>query len=182
MTAPETEPRWYVLRDLKRPNAKTPAYKALPLLGFDVFTPMTTQITQLNGRRIRRQVPFIHDLLFVNATKDALDSVILRTDTLQYRYLKGHAYCTPMTVPATDMQRFITAVSSVKTPRYYSLDEISPAMYGAHIRMIGPGALNGIEGRLLKMRGSAKKRLLIELPGLLAAAVEISTADYIEIL
>lgn len=30
--------KWYVLRDLKRPNAKLPAYKLLEEMGKDVFT------------------------------------------------------------------------------------------------------------------------------------------------
>ena len=48
--------------------------------------------------------------------------------------------------------------------------------------MVCPGALDGIEGLLLKIRGSGKKRLLVELPGILAAAVEIRNADYIQLL
>lgn len=178
----EAKTQWYVLRDLTRPNAKQPAYKKLSQLGFRVFTPMKTQVTERFGRRIREQVPFIHDLLFVHAAKDLLDQVINRTDTIQYRYLRGHAYCTPMTVPATEMEQFIKATDTDKTQQYFTADELTPRMYGAKIRIIGQGVLNGIEGRLLKIKGSGKKRLLIELPGLLAAAIEINTADYIEIL
>lgn len=179
---PVAQAEWYVLRDLTRPNAKLPAYKKLTQLGFDTFTPMTARVSMRQNHRVREQVPVIHDLLFVHATRDSLDPVIAHTDTLQYRYLKGHAYCTPMTVADTDMHRFITAVRATETPRYYSPDELTPAMYGARIRMVCPGALDGIEGLLLKIRGSGKKRLLVELPGILAAAVEIRNADYIQLL
>lgn len=86
-----------------------------------------------------------------------------------------------MTVPVAEMDRFITAVTSVKTPQYYHLDEITPSMYGAKIRMVCEGPINGFEGTLLKIKGSGKKRLLVKLTGVLAAAVEIGNADYIEL-
>lgn len=178
----EAETQWYVLRDLTRANAKLPAYKKLSQLGFRVFTPMRTRVTERLGRRIREQIPFIHDLLFVQAAKDDLDKVILRTDTLQYRYMRGHAYRTPMTVPAAQMEHFINATGTETAQQYFTPDELTPQMYGARIRIIGQGVLNGIEGRLLKIKGSGKKRLLVELPGILAAAIQIDTADYIEIL
>lgn len=173
---------WFVLRDLKRPNAKEPAYKYLADRGFEVFTPMKTQVVEQGGRRIRREVPFIQDLLFVFSTRAALDSEVNRCDTLQYRFVKGQAYGTAMTVPPADMARFITATRAVKTPQYYQLDEITPAMCGARIRMICEGALNGFEGYLLKVKGSRKRRLIVKLPGLLAAAIEVAEADYIELI
>lgn len=160
-----TGEQWFVMRDLKRANAKLPAYKQLEEAGFRVFTPMTTKIMEN----------------FVYSSKEALDKVVTRTHTLQYRFLKGAAYCTPMTVPVAEMDRFITAVTSVKTPQYYHLNEITPSMYGAKIRMVCEGPINGFEGTLLKIKGSGKKRLLVKLTGVLAAAVEIGNADYIEL-
>lgn len=181
-TPPERPLSWFVMRDLKRANAKQPAYKMLTEAGFEVFTPMRTRVVTKGGKQVREEVPFIQDLLFVHSDRETLDETVMRTETLQYRYLKGHAYCTPMTVSEADMNRFIAAVSTVSTPRFFHIDEITPGMYGSTIKMICEGTLNGIEGRLLKLKGSGKKRLVVELPGLLAAAVEISTADYIELL
>lgn len=51
--------------------------------------------------------------------------------------------------------------------------ELTSEMYNKKIRIIG-GKLNGYEGNLLTVRGSKTKRLLVELPGLLAAGVEVS--------
>ena len=56
--------------------------------------------------------------------------------------------------------------------RYYRPDEITSDMCSRKIRLIG-GKLEGYEGYLLSVRGSRSKRLLVELPGLLAAAVEV---------
>lgn len=179
---PIASKQWFAMRDLKRANSKAQAYKQLPQLGFDIFTPMKTKISVKGGRRIRESVPIISDLLFVFSTREKLDPIVKRTTTLQYRYIKGGGYLNPLVVRNDDMNRFITAVSMSSQPRFYSPEEINSVMYGATIRMICPGPLNGYEGKLVKIKGSGKKRIWIELPGVLGAAIEISDADFIEII
>lgn len=180
--ADELQRYWFVMRDLKRSNAKLPAYKQLSEAGFRVFTPMTWKIVNKGGVRVRIQVPFVHDLLFVLSEKENLDRIVTHTETLQYRYAKGTPYCTPMIVPLNDMERFIAAVTHVKTPKYYAPEEITPNMYGAKVRIVCEGPLNGFDGRLLKIKGSGKKRFMVELPGILVASIEIGSSDYIELL
>ena len=98
---------------------------------------------------------------------------------LQYRYLRG-GYRKPMTVGHAEMNRFIHAVHSDDSPRYFLVEELTPAMYGRMIRIEG-GPLDGYEGRLLSIRGSRVKRLIVEIPGLLVAAVEVDP-EYIRLL
>ena len=43
--------QWFVMRDLKRSNAKLPAYKMLSDLNFEVFTPMTWKVIDIKGKR-----------------------------------------------------------------------------------------------------------------------------------
>lgn len=171
--------QWFVMRDLTRPNAKLPAYKLLDGLNIRTFTPMVWKLMLNHGKRERRQLPFIHDLLFVYASRAELDSVVETTPMLQYRYLRG-GYKMPMTVRAADMQRFIHAVGFSSSPQYYRPDEVTPAMRNRRIRIIG-GSLNGYEGSLITTRGSKVKRLLVEIPMLLAATVEVET-EFIQLL
>lgn len=170
---------WYVMRDLKRSNAKVPAYKQLLEEQLEVFTPMRWVLTVRQGKRVREERPIIQDLLFVHATRSELDPLVKKTPTLQYRYLRGGSYCEPMTVPDIDMQRFIHALRSSSSPRYYLPDEVTPSMYGRRIRIVG-GPLDGYAGHLLTSRGSRVKRLLVSLPGLLSVAVEVNP-EYIQI-
>ena len=142
-TRSEKEMRWYVMRDLKRTNAKVPAYKLLKGMKMEVFVPMKWHLVTRKGIRIREEVPFIQDLLFVHET-----------------------------VADRDMERFIRAVNATESPRYYLPEEITPTMYGRKIRIEG-GPLSGYEGRLLTTRGSKVKRLLVELEGFLAVGVEV---------
>lgn len=171
--------QWFVMRDLTRPNAKLPAYKLLDGLNIRTFTPMVWKLMLNHGKRERRQLPFIHDLLFVYASRAELDSVVETTPMLQYRYLRG-GYKVPMTVRPSDMQRFIHAVGLSSSPQYYRPDEVTPAMRNRRIRIIG-GNLDGYEGSLITTRGSKVKRLLVEIPMLLAATVEVET-EFIQLL
>ena len=45
-------------------------------------------------------------------------------------------------------------------------------MVGRAVRIIG-GPLDGYEGRLLRLRGARAKRVIVELPNLIALAVEV---------
>lgn len=170
---------WYVMRDLKRPNALEPAYKMLEKTGLEVFTPLIQKVTKRGGRLQRKEAPAIHDLLFVHGTRQQIDPIERATRTFQYRYVKGGTYKQTMTVREVDMERFITAVRSTQQPRYYAIGEITPDMIGRTVRIHG-GSLNGFEASLLKVRGTSKKRIIVELPLLVTAAVEVTGFDFIE--
>ena len=163
--------QWFVMRDLKRRNAKLPAYKQLDGMVEEVFTPMVWKLVTRHGKRVKEQVPFMQDLLFVHSTRQAVDPIVEKYDTVQYRYVRG-GYKIPMTVREADMQRFIDAVNSTENPQYYKPEEITPDMIGRKVRIVG-GPLDGYEGNLQKMQGARVKRLFVEIPNLLAAAVEV---------
>lgn len=174
MTTPVTDNtvQWYVMRDLTRWNSRHPAYRLLGEMGMEVFVPMVSHVRTCKGVHVRDEVPFIQDLLFVHESQSRLDVAVEDIPTLQYRWLRN-TWRQPMTVDETRMDRFIRAVAATDFPKYYLPSEITPAMYGRTVRIVG-GPLNGFEGGLITTRGSKVKRLLVELPGFLAAGVEVS--------
>lgn len=175
-----SEKQWFVMRDLKRRNSNNLAIHDLEKAGLEVFTPTTQMIMTIGGRQQRREVPVIQDLLFVHETKEILDPFVVMYRTLQYRYLFGKTKDEPMTVRKVDMDKFIFAVRHTETPIYYKPGEITDAMYGKKVRIMG-GMLDQYEGRLLSVKGMRKRRLIVELPGLVTAAVEIEP-DFIQII
>jgi len=182
MVVSEGEKRicWFVMRDLKRSNAKLPAYKLLANEHFEVFTPMKEQFSVRSGKRLREKVPVIQNLLFVHDTKDSIDPIVEKVPTIQYRFTKGGGYKNPMIVADGDMERFIHAVKVSKNPKYFLPGELTSAMCGRNIRIVG-GPLDGYEGKLLTIRGSKTKRLLVELPDFFSVGVEINP-EYIRLL
>ncbi len=177
---PVVEKHWYALRDLKRSNALLPAYKQLSQLGIEIFTPMRWRMSIKGGKKIRQEIPVIQDLLFAYDTRQALDPIIAKTSTLQYRYKKGGKYCEPIIVSEEDMNRFINAVRATDNPKFYSVEELNTIKRGQNIRIVG-GQLDGQEGKLLSVKGSKYKRLVIELSNLLAVSVEIQD-EYIQVI
>ena len=175
----DTSKRWFVMRDLTRVNAKEPAYRFLTKQDVEVFTPLTKRLIVKAGKKSLEEVPFIHDLLFVHSSREALDPIVNKKRTLQYRYIFG-GFCEPMVVPTAEMEKFICAVRSTEAPRYYLPEEVTPQMYGHKIRIVG-GNLDGYEGNLITTRGSKTKRLLVEIPGILFAGVEVEP-DFLQIL
>lgn len=175
----QDNPQWFVLRDLKRRHAKMPAYKMFEALKVRYFTPMVHRLVVVNGKRVDQEVPFMQDLLFVKDTREHLDLIVESTPKLQYRYKLGAQHM-PIIVPTADMERFIHAVESGDNPKFYSPNEVTPDMVNRKIRIIG-GKLDGYTGTLVTTRGSKTKRLLVELPMILAASVEVE-AEYIQLI
>lgn len=174
-----SEKQWFVMRDLKRRNANVLAIHELTKAGLEVFTPMTQMIMTIGGRRQRRDVPVIQDLLFVHEVKSVLDPYVEMYSNLQYRYLLGKTINEPMTIRSEEMDRFMFAISNTESTVYYKPGEITRTMFGKNVRIVG-GVLDSYEGRLLSVKGMRKRRLLIELPSLITAAVEVQP-DYIQV-
>ena len=170
---------WFVLRDLKRANAKYRAYQLFAEKGVEMFTPMKWRLITVKGKQVRKEVPYIPDLLFVHDTRETLDPIIEGSLTVQYRWVRNK-YREPMVVSDAEMEHFICAVSTSDSPKYYLPEEITPEMLNRPIRIVG-GPLDGYEGTLVTTRGSKVKRLLVELPSLLSVAVEVNP-DYIQFL
>lgn len=160
------------MRDLRRRNSNVLAIHDLAKAGLEVYTPMTQMVMTIGGRRQRRDVPLIQDLLFVHESKSELDPYVDKYPQLQYRFVLGRPQNEPMTVREEDMKRFVNAVSNTESPIYYKPGELTPSMYGKRVRIIG-GVLDNYEGRLLSVKGMRKRRLIVEIPGILSAAIEV---------
>ena len=105
--------RWYVLRDLARPNAKKPAYKQLqemPEMADCVFVPLKQHVFKEFGKPVVRFVPYMPDLVFVHKSKQELDPIVREMPLLQYRYVRGGKQYEAMSVRHKDFEKFRDAV------------------------------------------------------------------------
>ena len=180
----KSEDRWYVLRDLARPNAKKPAYKQLqemPEMADCVFVPLKQRMFMEYGKHVVRYVPFMPDLVFVRKSKEELALIVRKIKLLQFRYVRGGKQFEAMSVGAKEFEKFRDAVEHNDNVEYYTYEEVSPEIYGKQIRIIG-GRLNGFEGRLMSKKGSKYKRLLVDLKECnLSAAIQVES-EYIQLL
>lgn len=173
MVEAASEKQWFAMRDLSRRNSNRMAHHELREAGLEVFTPMIEMLLTIRGKKQRREVPVIQDLLFVHETKENLDPYVALYPSLQYRYALGRSANKPTVIREDEMIRFINAVSNTENPKYYMPGELTEAMYGKKVRIIG-GPLDKYEGKLLSIKGMRTKRLIVEIPNLIAAAVEVA--------
>lgn len=171
---------WFVMCDQKRRNATEPAYKMLERIGFEVFTPLTRKVVGRGKNKKVVEIPFIVDLLFVHSTREKLDPVEERTPTLHYRFKKGGAYREALVVREDDMNRFIHAIQNTEIKEFFGIDEVPKEIIGSKAIIHG-GPLDGYNVTLRKLRGSYKKHIFVELPGLACTELELKVFDSIEV-
>lgn len=176
-TTQEDIVQWYVLRFLYRNQPKVRIQFESD--GIETFSPMRWVSRVENGKYTLKYDYAIWDLFFVHSSKKIIDPYVNRFENLQYKFQSGGKPHNPMVIPDKQMNDFVAVVKSSKKPLYFAPNEINLSK-GERIRLIG-GRLNGYEGFLVKVNGSRQRRLVVELPGTLCAAVEVEP-EYIEII
>ena len=166
---------WYVLRDLKRHNAKKPGHAYLNENNVEVFYPKRWEYAMVKGKRKRIQAPAVAGLLFAHSRKTRLSELLRMMPTLQFIYMRG-GYLKLMTVRDAEMNNFIKAVEGAKEVIYHNADELNSISIGQTVKIAG-GPLDGVEGRIVNVRGSHKKRIVVSIPNFIAAVVEVTSGE-----
>lgn len=153
----------------------------------DVYTPMKRRDPVTISGEADTQTPkwtefeaYDYTLLFIRSTYGTLRAIIEQTPNLQGRYAKGNRHNVPIIVPEVQMDNFIRAVSVNANLQYYTPNSYGTLRLGSMIRIIG-GPLAGRTGRLATVRGSRKKRLMVEIPNMLSAAIEVQP-EYVQVI
>ena len=119
-------------------------------------------------------MPAITGMIFVKGTLDELKEYIQKS---HYPiYLKKSTFSNKedfLTVPTHAMEEFIAVTESHEEHvTYFRPEEIS-LQAGDRIRING-GLYDGREGVIIRIKGKRNKHLVVQIPGILIAAVELS--------
>lgn len=178
----EAKREWFVMRDLHRGHRAHLSYQLLAEKGYTTYTPtVKTSVRDKEGKAHIVERPYLPDLFFLNALRSQL--IALTTEpkrNFQFRYRYGVSPPSPIVVPDKQMDDFIRANKESDETRFFSVTEIPKSARNSPIRIIG-GPLDGLEGLLLRTRGTSRKQLIIELPHFLAISVYVQD-EYIEFL
>lgn len=170
---------WYVLRAIFRKEETV--RDNLRRQGFRCYVPMRYQLDATCGKKIRRLVPAINELVFVYAKESEISEFKIHSKEIIYwlTFPKAHRR-EKIIVSDKDMERFIRVTEqSERTVTYFRPEEIQLGK-GERIRIHG-GAFDGVEGILLKIKGKREKQLVVSIPDLAVAAVSIKP-DVVEVL
>ena len=165
-----TQLRWYALRATYSRELKVQA--ALQERGVRTFIPMMWQEKKL--------VPAVGGLVFAFATREALDSYIRSFgDARPVNYYWDRTANAPLTVSSKAMEDFIAVASSLEEDLIY-LTEISDKLREGQAVKVKEGPFKGVEGKIVRIRKS--RRVMVELPGMLAVASTYVSPAELEII
>lgn len=142
--------------------------------GFESFVPLKYVVKTVRGQKQRALVPALSGLIFVKGTLEALKDY---TQQSHYPiYLKKSAFSNKeeyLTIPTKAMEDFM-AVTEHREEHvtYFRPEEIS-LQEGDKI-IIKDGLYEGRDGIVMRIKGKRNKHLVVQIPGMLVAAVELS--------
>lgn len=145
------------------------------------FIPMSTSVVTIGGKKQRRLVPAVSNLVFAQTTRDILQTVKRGIPYIQYKVNTENGRNVPIIVPDRQMDQFI-AICQIQNEKiiYLSPDEINLSK-GTRVRVIG-GAFNNIEGVFLKLKGKRQKRVVVLVSGVAAVATAEIEPEYIQVI
>ena len=145
------------------------------------FIPMRQEMRLVRGRKVKVMVPVIHNLIFVHAEKELLQSFKSKVPHLQYMTVRTAGKNQPIIVPESQMKDFITVSSSDDSNLvYFDAAECSiPA--GTKVRICG-GAFDGVTGNFVKVKGKRNKKVVLAIQNVMAVAIDAFSYDSIEVI
>ena len=170
--------QWFVLRVTYSRELKIK--DALDKRGVSTFVPMMWKKVENEGNTRKMLVPAVSNLCFVFWTKADIDAFISEFgDKSPVHYYWDRTSSRPMTVPSKAMDDFVKVASSLDEDLVY-MTEISDKLREGQTVKVRSGAFAGVEGKIVRIRKS--RRLMVELPGMLAVASTYINPYDVEIL
>ena len=169
---------WYVLRVTYSRELKIKAL--LEERGIQTFVPMTYRKETINGKTRKKLVPAVNNLCFVCWHRHGIDSLIASYgEKSPVHYYWDRTAGRPMTVPQRAMEDFIKVASTLDEDLIY-ITEISDKLREGQQVKVKSGSFAGVTGKIVRIRKS--RRILVELPGMLAVASTYVSPENVEIL
>ena len=165
--------KWYVLGCLSVHHEEK-VRDALRKAGFRSHVPMKYEVKTVRRQEQRTMVPAITGLIFVRATEEALKEYI-RHKSRESMYMRKSTFSNKqdyLTVPDYAMERFIEFTNIRQEKITYFKPEELNLKEGEKIRIKG-GIYDGYEGTILRFKGKRNKHLVVQIPGVIIAAVEL---------
>ena len=149
--------------------------------GLSSFVPLKYEVRKVRGREQRMLVPAITKLVFVKGTLEEVQDYLAHAHYVVYiqrSTFSNHKEF--LTVPTRAMENFIAVTEHHEEHvTYFNPQEIRLNV-GDQIRVKG-GLYDGHEGIIMRIKGKRNRHLVVQIPGILIAAIEMSP-EMIELL
>lgn len=170
--------RWYAIRVSYGRVLKVSA--KLQESGFECFVPMSRKTVEKKGVKTVVVVPAVSNLCFVRSDREFLDAFLYsQGDERIAGYLWDKSTHQPIVVPDKPMQDFMQ-VCRVMSDDILYLKEVSEKFREGYKVRVKEGPFEGIEGTVIRVKRS--RRVMVELPGMLAVATAYIEPRCLELL
>ncbi len=153
---------WYAIRVTY--NREMKVKDDLDARGIECFIPMKYALVVRRGRRVKRLVPTIHNLIFFHIEPSTMKAYKAST-RLPIRYIMNPATKRPVVVPDCQMRSFIAVAGTCDEQLEYVKVDSRKFKRGDRVRIVG-GPFEGAEGVLRRVRGS--QRVVVSIEGVVA--------------
>ena len=132
------------------------------------FIPMCYGMVMKGGKRVRRLVPAIHNLVFVHSTRKRIDALKDELEgTMPIRFIMNREHCRPVVIPDVQMRSFILVAGSHDEPILYMEAAELNLVKGQKVR-ITDGVFKGVIGEFVRIRHD--RRVVVNIEGVMAVA------------
>ena len=148
--------------------------------GFQTFVPMCRRTFEKNGKKETKLVPAVSNLIFVHSEKVDLDAFMARMgEACPARFIWDKSTRKPIVVPDKAMEDFIKiSMSNIDDVIY--LHEVTAKLREGQRVKVKNGPFEGVEGTVIRVKRS--RRVMVELPGMMAIATTFVKPEELEIL
>lgn len=148
--------------------------------GVEHFIPMCRKESVKDGKAVILTVPAISNLCFVHADRAFLDEYLRSMgENRTAHFVWDKSTRKPIVVPDKAMEDFIH-VSRVMSDEALYLKDITEKLHEGQKVRVTEGPFQGVEGTILRIKRS--RRVVVELPGLLAVATSYIDPRFLEVL
>lgn len=174
MSEKETsEQIWFVL-GCTSPRHELKVRDDVRRYGLRSFVPLKYDVKKVKGQDQRILVPALTKYIYVKGTLEEVQNYIANAHCPVFIHrstFTGHKEF--LTVPTKAMENFIAVTeNNEKNVTYFNPSEIRLNV-GDQIRIKG-GIYDGREGVIMRIKGKRNRHLVVQIPGILIAAIEMS--------
>ena len=169
----DNEIRWYAI-GCTSPKKELKVRDDIRNYGLEAFVPLKYHIKTIKQQKHRALVPAIPGLMFAKGTLDELKEYV--EDHANFPvYLRKSTFSNKedyLTVRTKEMEEFIAVTEDHEANITYFRPEEINLQAGDRIRVKG-GIYDGKEGIVMRIKGKRNKHLVVQIPGMLVAAIEM---------
>ena len=142
------------------------------------FIPMRRDYIVKKGRRIRRLVPAVHNLVFIRSTRKRIDALKDKAGmNIPMRYIMDREQRLPIVIPDSPMRSFILVAGTYEESIVYVEPAELQLIKGQKVRVIG-GVFEGSVGEFVRIRRD--RRVVVNIEGVMAVATTFIHSSLVE--